>query len=71
MNRFLKSFLVVVGLLISITASAHPGHGTFSGHEIWHYTTSPMHVGIVLGALVILIAGYKVFKARRRSITRK
>ena len=71
MNRFSKSSLVVAGLLFSINAVAHPGHGTFSGHEIWHYTTSPMHVGIVLGALVIMIAGYKVFKARRRSITRK
>ena len=71
MNRFLKSFLVVVGLLFSITASAHPGHGTFSGHEIWHYVTSPMHVGIAITAIVIGIAVYKVFKAPKKSVTRK
>ena len=71
MNRFLKSFLVVVGLLFSVSAVAHPGHGTFSGHELWHYVTSPMHIGIALGAIAIMIAGYKVFKARRSSAARK
>lgn len=70
MNRFLKSFLVVVGLLFSITAMAHPGHGTFSGHEIWHYVSSPMHVGIALTAIVVGIAVYKVFKAPKKSVTR-
>ena len=70
MNRFLKSFLVVVGLLFSITAMAHPGHGTFSGHEIWHYVSSPMHVGIALTAIVVGIAVYKVFRAPKKSVTR-
>ena len=71
MNRFLKSFLVVVGLLFSVTAVAHPGHGTFSGHEIWHYVTSPMHIGIALTVIVIAIAIYKVFKAPGKSTSRK
>ena len=67
----LKSILIVVGLLFSVSAVAHPGHGTFTGHELWHYVTSPMHIGIVLGAIAIIIAGYKVFKAQRSSATRK
>ena len=71
MNRFLKSFLVVVGLLFSISAVAHPGHGTFTGHEIWHYVTSPMHIGIALTAIVVGIAIYKVFKAPKKSAIRK
>ena len=71
MNGFLKSFLVVVGLLFSVTAMAHPGHGTFSGHEIWHYVTSPMHIGIALTAILIGIAVYKVFKAPKKSVIRK
>ena len=71
MNRFLKSSLVVAGLLFSVNAVAHPGHGTFAGLEIWHDTGSPMHIGIVWGDLIIMIAGYKVFKARKSSITRK
>ena len=62
MNRLFKSFLVLIALLFSVNAMAHPGHGTFTGQEVWHYVTSPMHVGIALGAVVILIAGYKVLK---------
>jgi len=65
MNRLLKSVLVVTGLLLSVTAMAHPGHGTFSGHELWHYITSPMHVGIVMGGMVILFAGYKFLRSSK------
>ena len=71
MNRFLKSFLVVAGLLFSFSAVAHPGHGTFSGHEVWHYVTSPMHIGIGLTVIVIAVAVYKVFKAPNKSGVRK
>jgi hypothetical protein len=71
MNRFLKSFLVVMGLLFSISAVAHPGHGTFSGHEVWHYVTSPMHVGIGLTVIVVALAVYKVLRAPNKSDARK
>ena len=71
MNRIFKGFLVPVGLLLSVSAFAHPGHGSFTGHELWHYLTSPIHIGVALGAVVIIIAGYKVFKAQRSSTTRK
>jgi putative Mn2+ efflux pump MntP len=71
MNRFLKSFLVVAGLLFSVSAVAHPGHGTFTGHEVWHYLTSPMHIGIGLTVIVIAVAVYKVFKAPNKSGVRK
>ena len=65
MNRLFRSFLVLIALLFSVNAMAHPGHGTFGGHELWHYVTSPMHVGIVLGSVVILFAGYKFFKSSK------
>jgi len=71
MNRFLKNFLVVVGLLCSVSAVAHPGHGAFSGHEVWHYVTSPMHIGIGLTVIVIAVAIYKVFRAPNKSGARK
>ena len=67
MNRLIRSFLVVFATLFSVNAMAHPGHGTFGGFESWHYLTSPMHIGIALGAVVILIAGYKVFKYTKSS----
>ena len=62
MNRSIKSLLFVMAMLFSVTAFAHPGHGTFGGHGVMHYLTSPLHVGLALGVVVILIAGYKVFK---------
>jgi hypothetical protein len=67
MNRLFRVSLLVLTILFSGTAMAHPGHGTFGGHEIWHYVSSPIHIGIVLGVTVILIAGYKVFKRTRSS----
>ena len=71
MNRFLKSFLVVAGLLFSVSAVAHPGHGTFTGHEIWHYVTSPLHIGLGLTVIVIAVAVYKMFIAPNKSGARK
>jgi hypothetical protein len=55
MNRLLKGFLVIAGLLVSTGLMAHPGHGTFTGNEIWHYITSPLHIGIVLAIVVVAI----------------
>ena len=55
MNRLLKGFLVIAGLLVNTGLMAHPGHGTFTGNEIWHYITSPLHIGIVLAVVVIAI----------------
>jgi len=71
MNRFLKSFLVVVGLLFSVSAVAHPGHGSFSGYEVWHYVTSPMHIGISLLVIVIAFTIYRVIKNPDQSTSRK
>ena len=71
MNRFLKNLVFVVGILFSTNAAAHPGHGTFTGQEIWHYVTSPMHIGIGLTVIVIAVTVYKVFKAPNKSGARK
>lgn len=71
MNRFLKSFLFVAGLLFSSSAVAHPGHGTFSGYEIWHYVTSLMHIGIGLTVIVVTVAVYKALIASNRFGERK
>ncbi|MEN8249962.1 MAG: hypothetical protein ABFS32_13595 [Bacteroidota bacterium] len=67
MNRSFKSLLIVVTTLLSVNAFAHPGHGTSTGHDIMHYLTSPMHVGIVLTTVVILFVGYKIFKRQTRN----
>ena len=67
MNRSIKSLLIVIAMLFSVTAYAHPGHGTFNGHEIWHYVTSPVHMGIALGIVVVLFAGYKLFKRQSKT----
>ena len=71
MNRIIKSCLVVIGLLTSSIVMAHPGHGTFNGHEFWHYVTSPMHIGLGLAAAVIMVVAYKFIKAQRRASSSK
>ena len=71
MNRFLKSSLFVTGLLLSVSAMAHPGHGTISGYEVWHYVTSPMHIGTALLVIVVAFTIYRVIKNPDRSTSRK
>lgn len=64
MNQFIKGLFVAIALFASQVAMAHPGHGTFTGHEIMHYLTSPMHIGVATLLLVVVfaIAGKRLFK---------
>jgi hypothetical protein len=55
MNQVKKVFLAISALLFSGVAIAHPGHGTFSGKEIAHYLTSPIHIGVALAVIVFAI----------------
>jgi hypothetical protein len=71
MNKSLKSLLIVVTTLFSVNAFAHPGHGTSTGHDIMHYLTSPLHIGIVITSLVILFVGYRIFKKQARTSKKK
>jgi hypothetical protein len=63
----LKSFLIFVGLLCSVSAVAHPGHGTFTGHEVWHYLTSPVHIGVALTAVIVVIGVYRLYGVVNKS----
>lgn len=55
MNQVKKALLAISALLLSGVAVAHPGHGTFTGTEIGHYLTSPVHLGVALAAIVLAI----------------
>ncbi len=55
MNQVKKALLAISALLLSGVAFAHPGHGTFTGTEIGHYLTSPVHIGVALVAIVFAI----------------
>ena len=55
MNQLRKGLLAISTLLISGVAMAHPGHGTFTGTEITHYLTSPVHIGVALAVIVLAI----------------
>ena len=57
----------MLGLMVSTSIMAHPGHGTFTGHELWHYLTSPLHIGIVLAVAVVLIIVLVRKKATNRN----
>ncbi len=51
----IKGFLVISGLLVPFGIMAHPGHGTFTGTEISHYFTSPIHIGVGVALIVLAI----------------
>lgn len=55
MNQVKKVILVISGLLFSGVVVAHPGHGSFTGTEIGHYLTSPVHLGVALAVIVFAI----------------
>ena len=55
MNQLRKGLLAISTLLISGVAMAHPGRGTFTGTEITHYLTSPVHIGVALAVIVLAI----------------
>ena len=55
MNQVKKALLAISALLLSGVAVAHPGHGTFTGTEIGHYLTSPVHFGVALAVIVLAI----------------
>lgn len=55
MNQVKKVMLAISALFISGIALAHPGHGTFTGNEIAHYLTSPVHIGVALAVIVLAI----------------
>jgi hydrogenase/urease accessory protein HupE len=63
--------MAVPMLLTAGAALAHPGHdtapamGLFEGLE--HVLTSPYHLGMLLGAVVVGLAGARVWRAARRS----
>ena len=71
MNKSFKSLLIVVITLFATNAFAHPGHGTSTGHDIMHYLTSPLHIGIVISSLVILFVGYRLFKKQAKTSNKK
>jgi hydrogenase/urease accessory protein HupE len=64
MNQVKKALLAISALLLSDVALAHPGHGTFTGTEIGHYLTSPVHLGVALAVIVlaIVILRKRIFK---------
>jgi hypothetical protein len=46
-----RLFLLGLMLLPTAVASAHPGHGVDGGsHEVSHYLSEPLHVGLVIVA---------------------
>ena len=56
MHNKVKKLLLSIGLLLSsIVVVAHPGHGTFTGNEIAHYFTSPLHLGFAMAAVVLAL----------------
>ena len=56
--------LALVFCLIPALAFAHPGHGTTDPSSWRHYLTEPVHVGVLAGAVALVVAS--VLELRRR-----
>ncbi|MEO2018397.1 MAG: hypothetical protein ABGZ53_28940 [Fuerstiella sp.] len=57
---------IIGGVVLSASqATAHPGHGNpATGDGIGHYVSSPLHLGpIVLATIVLLVALYALRRA--------
>jgi hypothetical protein len=63
--------MVVPALLAAGAAVAHPGHDTAPAMGLFesleHMLTSPYHLGVLLGAVVVGLVGARVWRAASRS----
>lgn len=59
MFRYLLT--IILTLLCSASASAHPGHGsTAHADGLMHYLTSPLHAGSALIVVAAMLCGRKL-----------
>ncbi len=53
----MKRWLLGLTLIPVSVASAHPGHGTDGGsHEVGHYLSEPLHVGVLVTVFLLVMA---------------
>lgn len=66
--------LSLLAVFSTSVAAAHEGHGTpGDGHTVKHFATEPIHVGVVVVALVAAVAFctlMKIAQDRRRTVVR-
>ena len=63
-----KYGILLMALLGSVSAWAHPGHGHFAGNTLAHYLTSTQHlVPIAVGIVLVAAMGYQFAKSRNKS----
>jgi hypothetical protein len=65
MNQVKKVLLAIGLFLTSGVVLAHPGHGTFTGNEVVHYLTSPVHIGVALAVVVLAIVLFLKRQSKR------
>lgn len=67
-NALRGAALAAIGLaLVTPGLSAHPGHLTEGGlwHTLRHLATSPYHVAVIVGAVVLGLAWTVALRSRR------
>ena len=57
-----KYILLLTGFLASLSAFAHPGHGSTGGYTITHYFVEPEHALVILTILAVAIIMVKRFR---------
>lgn len=66
----LPGFAVVVSTLAATVAAAHPGHGAAPADTAAHYLTEPLHLALLVAAVVAAGAFVTLVRRRRRSDAR-
>ena len=66
MKSKIKHLALAIIMLLPVTAFAHPGHGAVNEINWLHYLTSPIHLGVGLILLLLLLITGSYFMNRKK-----
>jgi len=64
-TRFVTLFILFVALVPAVVYG-HTGHGTFDGHNLWHYITSPLHLFSSIVILAVAVLGVRYLSKKSK-----
>jgi membrane-anchored glycerophosphoryl diester phosphodiesterase (GDPDase) len=64
-TRIITLITLATIFLVPTLVLAHPGHGTFNGHNLGHYLTSPVHLISTLAVIAVTVFIVKYVNKRR------
>jgi protein-S-isoprenylcysteine O-methyltransferase Ste14 len=65
MRNKIKQILLSLALLLPVVAIAHPGHGVSDGSSWVHYLLSPIHVGVGVVMILVVLSAVSYYRRRK------